>query len=774
MASKGAEPRSQEFVTDFGEDAIDLREYVKILRKHRWSIITVTLLLTSISALLVSAIAPVYRATSTLLIETQQTIPMDLDKIIGIDTKNKEYYRTQLEFIKSKALARRVVKEMDLYNHPELNEARESDTPAGLSSADSLSASSLLQAQSSNNTTDSTDNISDSLEPVSIEHQKVVNRFIDRTRVVPIKKTNMVRISFDSTDPIFAARVANKIADTYILSYRDSRIEMGEKATVWLTERLTQLKFQLEQSQDQLLSYKEANGLVDIQGDNTRLSEQEIGIITTKLLEAKSKAAYAKILYDEVNKTKSGGINALLSLPSIDSNEMVRRYKIDFQQSQSLLDELGNRYGNKHPKVIDAISRQNTARSNLHSQINSLVDSVEKEYLLTRQTENSLREILNAGKTQLQQSARSSVELLHLEREVQINQELYDTFYIRNREVVEADKTGTTNAQIVEYAETPLDPISPKKVLITLLTLLLSASASMAVALLRETSNRTISSTEDVEYKLGAPMLGILPLVPKQKSANAEPAALVPGSQTTDERAFEECIRTIRTSICLEDLQQPHKVIMVTSALPSEGKSTLASHLAYSLSSVERVLLIECDLRRPSLQRAFDFKNNFGLAQLLQGDAKFTQCINRKTVGNLDVIPAGAIPQKPLDLLTSKRFSRLIGHMRNRYDRIIIDSAPVQAVSDALLLGQLADAVLYAVKANSTPIDVAARGIERMQSADIDVTGVVVSQVNLKKLAAYGGDMDYQGYYDHYGYADEAIHSQSKLTGKVKSEVKAA
>ena len=131
MASKGAEPRSQEFVTDFGEDAIDLREYVKILRKHRWSIITVTLLLTSISALLVSAIAPVYRATSTLLIETQQTIPMDLDKIIGIDTKNKEYYRTQLEFIKSKALARRVVKEMDLYNHPELNEARESDTPAG-------------------------------------------------------------------------------------------------------------------------------------------------------------------------------------------------------------------------------------------------------------------------------------------------------------------------------------------------------------------------------------------------------------------------------------------------------------------------------------------------------------------------------------------------------------------------------------------------------------------------------------------------------------------
>jgi len=506
----------------------------------------------------------------------------------------------------------------------------------------------------------------------------------------------MVRISFDSLDPVFSARVANKIADTYIRSYLDSRIEMGEKATTWLNERLTQLKIKLEDSQDKLLSYKEANGLVDIQGDNSRLSEQEIGIVTSKLLDAKSKAAYAKILYDEVNKTKSKGVNALLSLPSIDSNEMVRRYKIDLQESQLQLNELGNRYGNKHPKVIDALSRQNTAKSNLYSQINNIVDSVEKEYLLTRQTESSLREILSTGKKQLQRSERSSVELLHLEREVEINQELYDTFYTRNREVVEADKT-----------------------LITLLTLLLSAAASIAIAILRESTNQTITSTDDVEYKLGAQMLGILPLVSKKTLRKNGSTALVPGSLDDDTQAFEESIRTIRTSVCLEDLQQPHQLIMVTSALPSEGKSTLASHLAYSLSNVERVLLIECDLRRPSLQRAFNFHNNLGLAQLLSGEARFEECIKPNTVGNLDVIPAGAIPQRPLDLLTSKRFTRLIGHMRKRYDRIIIDSAPVQAVSDALLLGQFADAVLYAVKANSTPDNVAARGITRLRNSGV-------------------------------------------------------
>ena len=732
----GLRPQDADRDTDY-EDNVDLRDYVKILHKHRWPIVAATALLTALAALMVSGMTPVYRATATLLIETQQTVPVNLDKIIGIDTKNKQYYQTQFEELKSRKLARRVVQEMGLYNHPELSQPEDRKV---------------------RNSTGATDVVTDLPDSDTKERQLVINRFIKRTRVVPVKSTNMVRISFDANDPVFAARVANKIADTYILSYLDSRVAMSEKATARLDERLTQLKVKLEQSQNQLLTYKEANGLVDIQGDNSRLSEQEIGIITSKLLDAQSEAASAKILYDEVSRTGSKGIDALLSLPSIDSNEMVRRYKIDLQETQFRLDELGNRYGSKHPKVLDAIARQNTAKSNLISQINNIVDSVEKEYLLTRQTEKSLREILDNGKKQLQKSERSSIELLHLEQEVAINRQLYDSFYTRNREVVEADKAGTVNAQITEYAEAPPAPFSPKKTLLTVLALLLSAAASITIALIRESTRKTITSTAEVESRLGAQMLGILPKISKS-SGKKVPAALVPGSLDANNRAFEESIRTIRTSICLEELQRAHKIIMVTSALPAEGKSTLASHLAYSLSHVERVLLIECDLRKPSLQRAFNFQDNLGLTQILSGTEKFSRCIKQNAVGNLDVIPAGTIPDRPLDLLTSARFARLIGHMRKRYDRIIIDSAPVQAVSDALLLGQFADAVLYAVKANSTPADVAARGITRLQNSGIHVSGVVVSQVNLKKLAGYGGDMDYQGYYDYYGYSDAKVQS---------------
>ncbi len=739
------------------EDSIDLREYAKILRKHRWPIIITTALFTGLAAFVVSTMTPVYRATSTLLIETQQTMPMNLDELIGVDTNNREYYQTQFEILRSRKLARRVVQEMALYDHPELS-----------SPDDKLVASpnESIPSEYANTGSRASLNLNEFIAD-PIEHQLVVNRFISKTRITPIKNTKMVRISFESESPVFAAQVANKIADTYILSYLDSRMEMGAKATTWLNERLTQLKIKLEDSQHKLFAYKEKNGLVDIQGNNNQLSEQEIGIVTNKLLDAESKMAYSKILYDEVARTKAKGTNALLGLPVIDSNEMVRRFKIDLQEAQFRLDKLLNRYGQKHPEVVDANSRVNTARGNLSSQINNIVDSIEKDYILAKQTAESLERTLNEGKKELQRNDRSSVERIHLEREVELNQEIYNAFYTRSREVDEAENMGTTNAQIAEYAEAPLIPEKPKKTLMTLLALILSAATSFAIAVLRESTNQTITSTDDVEAMLDTRMLGILPLVSKQTTKRNGAQALVPGSLDKDKRAFEESIRTVRTSVCLDDLEDPHEVIMVTSALPSEGKSTLASHLAYSLSNVERVLLIECDLRRPSLHRAFNFKDSNGLAQLLSGQAKFAQCIKQKVVGRLDVIPAGSIPERPLDLLTSKQFSQLLDHMRKRYDRIIIDSAPVQAVSDALLLGQLADTVLYAVRANSTPAQVAARGIKRLRDTGIDVTGVVVTQVNLKKLASYGGEMDYQGYYDYYGYTDNELAPASELKNKV-------
>ena len=545
---------------------------------------------------------------------------------------------------------------------------------------------------------------------------------------------------------------------------------MSEKATSWLASRLTELKIKLEESQNKLLNYKESEGLVDYGGGVNVLTEQEIGIITSKLLDAEANMAQAKILYDEVAKTKEQGTSALLGLPVIDSNDMVRRFKIDLQEAQFNLDELKNRYGDKHPKVIDATSRRNTARSNLNSQILNITDTIEKDYTLAQQSVESLQNTLKDGKQEAIVVGRSRIELMHLEREVELNQKLYDTFYTRIREVDEAENMSTTNAQIAEYAEAPITPVKPRKLLIVLLSLLLSMGAAIAVAIVRESMNETVSSADDVEKILKTRMLGIIPLVSKKIIKKHGKSALIPGTITEDRGAFSESIRTIRTSVCLNELAEPHSVIMVTSALPGEGKSTLASHLAHSLSQVERVLLIECDMRRPSLHRAFDFENTLGLAQLLTGEAQFIDCIKLGAIDDLDVIPAGSIPDQPLELLGSKRFKHLISQMKKRYDRIVIDSAPVQAVSDALILGQMADTVLYAVKANSTTSSISARGIKRLRESGINIAGAVVTQVNIQKISSYGGDLGYQGYYDYYGYSeDDPIAKALVNSGKQKT-----
>ena len=261
------------------EDPIDLRDYIKIVRKHRWAILLTSALLTAIAAYVVSGMTPIYRATTTLLIETQQTMPMNIDEIIGIDTTNREYYETQFEVLRSRKLAKRVMDEMGLYSHPEfynpndamLEQSPGISTPTLVSDANTDSAANSYGAQS--------------LDNDSIQRQVAVNRFLSRLSVLPVKNTKLVRIRFESSDPYFAAQVANKVADTYIISYLDSRMEMGEKATGWLGERLTGLKLKLEESQNKLLTYKEQNGLIEVEGSVGRLSEQEIGIITSKLLD---------------------------------------------------------------------------------------------------------------------------------------------------------------------------------------------------------------------------------------------------------------------------------------------------------------------------------------------------------------------------------------------------------------------------------------------------------------------------------------------------------
>ncbi len=746
---------------DYGDNSdkdIDLRMYALTLRKHRWIIMLFTALCVAAAIWVVNGMTPIYRASAQLLIESKSTNTVAIQDLFDGSRKDADYYYTQYEVLKSRRLARRVMEKLNLFKHPEFHLPGDANAVLAPQIGDQMGTSAF---------SDVVEFGMDAAEPETVEEQLAVNRFLSRLSVDPLKRTKLVTISFESSDPVLAAQVANAVAEGYIVNYMDTRMEMSETATAWLAERLAGIKVRLAEAQGRLLDYKEQHGLIDVGGSVGGLNEQQVGIVTTKLIEAQRSAAEAKILYDEIGETGRSNPEALLSLPIINSDELVRKFKLTRQEAQFNLDELSNRYGNKHPKVIDATSRLQTARANLRQQIVNIVDSIEKDYRLSQQSVASLQETLDKETGKIQAVDRNRMELITLEHEVEANRKLYDTFFSRIREVDEAEDMSSSNAQVSEIAEVPLRPVKPQKSLIVLLAGLLGLGLIIGCVLVYESMDGTINSTSDIETKLQLKMLGIIPLVPKKVLGDRRNKALVPGSQAGGNQ-FEESIRTIRTSICLEDLQEKQQVIMVTSALPGEGKSTLASHLAYSFSQLERVLLIECDMRRPSLHRAFEFDTKGGLAELLNGQLQFVDCISLDTVGDLDVIPAGTIPDKPLELLSSKRFEYLIEKMKKRYDRIVIDSAPVQAVSDALLLGQYAQTVIFAVRAAQTPSVVCERGVSRLRQAGIKLSGAVVTCVNIAKINGYGGELQYQGYYDYYGYSDEQQLEVVKTAEKKK------
>jgi len=592
--------------------------------------------------------------------------------------------------------------------------------------------------------------------PEERDKEIVLNTFMSRLTISPVRKTKLVKISYESTDPLLSARVANTVGEQYILSYLDAKMEMTTKASQWLTERLKTLKGTLDESEQRLIAFKQANDLVDVDGSVGRLNEQELLLLTTELATARSEFSSASDLYRDVQSLK-GSPELLETIPAVQNDPLERGVKIEQGQAQRQLDELLNRYGDKHPRVVDAKSQLNTLNTTLQGHLSRVAGSVEKDYQLLRQRVATIQGKLASGKTAIQAIGTKKFELDALEREVGTNQELYDTFFSRMTEARSADGLETANARVTDFAVPSVRPVKPKKQLIIALAALASLVLSMLMAFLYEQMDDTIKSTNDVEHKLGMKLLGILPLVKGGMFKTAQSLPLNPAEIPDTKGTFSEAVNTVRTALCMDDGERTRKVIVVTSSVPGEGKSTAAINLAYSLAQLERVLLVDCDMRRPTVAKAAGFDKNVpGLSNLITNTAPARECIKRGVFdGSVDIVPSGPIPDQPLELLSSLRFEKILEQLGQHYDRIVIDSAPTQAVSDALVLSKLADAVVYAVKSHDTSIDLVKRGVQRLDQVKAPLAGILITQVDIDKITSYGGDYYYQGYYDYYGYTEK-------------------
>ena len=733
---------AQNFAIDStpAEEVINLRQYFKVIDRVKWRVFVVASILACIAAFIVSKMPPVYRATATLLIEAQQNKAISFDEIYALDSNRKEYYLTQFEILGSNKIAEEVVTRLNLKAHVDFSKS--------LSLINRLKAAMpffALRVEGEPKAEPADERLK-SDEQIKIELQLLVSRFKRRLSINPVRGTQLVNISFESSDAKLAALVANTIGEVYIEQHMNAKMGITQKVANWLTTHLLDLRIQLDASESKLQAYREQENLIDIKG--------VVGLVSTELEQTSAQLVIARNdknkLENIVRVISEYGRNNMVMLGSISeitSHKVVQNVKQAVVKSEQKVSELAGVYGEKHPIMIAARAELKTVESNLSMQIKRLITGIDEKLSTSRQNVKSLEQELIRIRAHYQSVTRKEHEYRQLKREVEANRQLYDTFLSRSKETEVTSDFYSAVARITDKASAPNGPAKPRKTVIVILVFIATIGVGIVVALVLDTLDDTIKSVAGVTQKLDQHILGLLPLIGKGKGLPLYHFF------EDDGRKFAESIRTLRTNFYLTHTSRTGKIIQVTSSVPSEGKRTTSTNLAFSLGQMENTLLIDADLRRPSICKKFGIPADHpGLVNLITGTAKFKDCIYSDEKSGITIMPCGQIPSNPLELLASARFIKLLDVLKLKFDRIIIDTAPVQAVSDALIIAQHADAVVYVVRSDYTRINVIQEGIARLLKVDAKLAGVVLNQVNTKNVSKADNYLGYQGLYDGQGY----------------------
>ncbi|GAA61199.1 protein-tyrosine kinase [Pseudoalteromonas sp. BSi20652] len=571
--------------------------------------------------------------------------------------------------------------------------------------------------------------------------------FNAKLSIEPVRSTQLVKISFESSDPKLAALVANTVGEVYIESQMRAKMGITQQASNWLNTRLSQLRIQLDTSEQKLQAYREAQKLVDIEGI-AGLVTQELEQMSQQLVVARNEKNNLQSINRVISEYGNNNLELLGSMPEITSHKVVQDVKREVILVERKVSELSEVYGPKHPKIISAKAELATVKTNLNKQIKGLITGIEKELNRITRTVSALEADLAKIRAEYQNITRKETQYNQLKREVETNRSIFNTFLSRSKETEVTSDFTSAAARFTDRAYAPNKPSKPNKKLIVVLAFVASFGFAIVMSFVFDALNDTAKTKNDVEGKLAQRMLGLLPHVKLPKNS------VFPIHAYLDEnyRRFAESVRTFRTSLLLTQLERDLKVIAVTSSSPGEGKTTTSANLAMSLAQMGKVLIIDGDLRKPSIAKRFDIPVfHPGLSNLIVGTEELTECVHIDEQSGVAIMPSGQIPGNPLELLSNIRFSELLELLKAKYDHIIIDTPPTQAVSDALVIAQSADSVIYVVKSDVTRIKPIKAGIERLFESKAHVAGIVLNQVDMSK----SNDEHSYGYYDYHDYSQK-------------------
>jgi capsular exopolysaccharide synthesis family protein len=681
--------------TTLVNDEVALKEILTPLWARRWKIVFFTLLISCSVAFYVSLLKPSYKATAILQIGSSKPAnTLSIDDAFNESSASKEQIQTQYELLRSRKFAERVISQLNLVQHSEFNSGKYNDKVPFFAE------------------------IGQRKQTPSV--RDIITGFLGRLNISPISGTELVKITFVSYSPELSRKVANQVGITY-LQYQDE-IHSASKETTsqWLVDQLEELGKKLEVSEQSLQEYRENEGIVDIKGIVGLVSGQ-LSELTSEALKAAKLQDDLGVTYQEIQKNRLS-FEKLLQMQEVNNESAFVLLKRNEEKVARKLNELAQRYGPKHPKRIAAQSELDSLASRMEAQILAVVTSIEKDYFNAVEKVNATKQRLTEAKKDYIRLSRLQNKFSQLNREVDTNKELYNNYLVRLKE---ADAMGNYKAnfyvRFIDKAIMPASQFAPNRTLAVMISFVLAMAFISIVIIMRELLMDTLNSRRKLDNFNEAPILAVLPKIKASSTEKKEDA------YSTDNR-FTEAIRTLRTALLFNNEKAPPKVIAITSSVPNEGKSTVALHLARSFSEMEKVLLIEADMRHPTIAKNMNLNQHRpGLSNLLAKTHQINECIIRDKNVKLDILTSGISPANPLAFLSMKRFNMLIKVFGNFYDRIIIETPPVNAVSDAVIISKLVESVLYVVHGNKTKREQISSGLRMLKQVNAPIEGVVIN-----------------------------------------------
>jgi len=725
-----------------------LRDYWRILQKRKWTVISTTLVLVTMVTIASFKMTPRYEAVSRIAVHRENVEMLGFKEVAPSTSEDYDHsiqLATQVRILQSDTLALQVIRQLQLdknpnfaYTLPEKDTTTSGPVPTTASGLDERQQAALL------------------------------GRFRSELRVSPVPRSRMIEINYLNPDRHLAAQVVNTLVNAYIEHNFKTKFESTMQTSNWLSIQLLDLQRKVETSQEQLVRYQRENEILGI--------DEKQNITTARLNELNQQLILAET--DRIQKEASYKLTLSANLelvPGVAESRIVQRLKEQEAEVKNQYAQATTQFGPSYPRVVELGNQLKQIESALQTEVRKIAGRIQNEYLTAAEREKMLRAALEKQKDEANLLNERAIQYNVLKRDVESSRELYEGLQQRLKEAGVAAGLRSGNVTVVDIARPPVRPAKPNIPMNIAAGFLLSLGLGIALAFVQESLDTTVRTPGDIQVACGLPSLGFIPIGSHSNSSrkdgqrrrslalqatSSEPVELIAQARPKSELA--EAYRALRTSILLSSLGTPPKIILVTSPLPQEGKTTTSMNLAFVLAQTgSRVLLVDADMRRPSIHKTLHLKLGWGLCGLLATGKIFEElAVPSPQFPNLLILPAGATPPYPAELLGSQLMSDYLAQWRQSFDHVVMDTPPALTVTDAVVLSGRADAVVMVIRAGQTTKQALHRIQDLFCQVGVRITGVVVNAIDLHSSDSY--------YYGDYYYGSKYGGSYYEDDGKGK------